>query len=119
MTLAICIRSGEKKIGALTRCAKCGFKAEQTVDQARSLLLTDHYLAHAELETLAQKLKCGEQVQFDEASLSELAQTLEQFPDRAKMPLGCYIVTWTPVVIVIVLALLLVGLLIYLRVAAL
>jgi hypothetical protein len=52
-----------------------------------------------------QKIEAGEQIRFDEASLSELAQQIRAGPDFTRKPIGCTIASWTLVAIMILLAL--------------
>jgi hypothetical protein len=77
MTMAICTKCGEKKLGALTACRGCRFEPTDTVDQAKSMLLSDHHLSPKELETASQSLRHGQPPIFDEASIKEMVEIMD------------------------------------------
>ena len=105
MTLAICLKCGAEKIGALVRCRSCGFEPHEEEDRAKSILLSDHNLAKDELAGASERIRNGEELQFDEAaiqSLAEVAREVQQ--DRF---LGIQKVAWFVWGIVIILGVLL------------
>ncbi|MCV9965111.1 hypothetical protein OIU34_24830 [Pararhizobium sp. BT-229] len=59
MTNAICVRCGEVKWGAFTRCRSCGWQPDSELDVAYSLALSDHYLSEEEMEKYAKSVKSG------------------------------------------------------------
>jgi hypothetical protein len=59
MTLAVCVKCGSIKFGALTRCDECGLRPETEVDIAYSLAFSDHYLSGGALKTLSQQVLQG------------------------------------------------------------
>lgn len=77
MTMAICLKCGGKKLGALTPCAVCRFEPVESIDQAKSLLLSDHYMAPSELDGASEKLKSGEPMAFGDVSVRELADAMK------------------------------------------
>lgn len=100
MTLAVCVRCGESKVGAFTPCARCGLDpAAHGTDrelQAKSLFLTDRFLPGGELEAIGRKLRAGEPVPYDAARLAELTEELktQKLPIVSKTPAGCSVIGW-------------------------
>ncbi len=84
MTVAVCIRCGEMKHGALTPCPECGFDPEEDEDRAKAMIVTDHFLPIEELETVAERIKSGEPVIYPEDTVKQFTQTLEENPDLLK-----------------------------------
>ena len=73
MTLAICIKCGAEKIGALTPCIRCSFDPQNPEDQAKSIMLSDHNMAAADLRNVSIQMQEGKQITFDEAELKEMS----------------------------------------------
>ena len=69
MTLAICWKCGAQKVGALTWCSACNQLPTLPEDQAKSLLLSDHYRDAAELARLGEEIASGDSVGFDPTEL--------------------------------------------------
>lgn len=62
MTLAVCVRCGEKKLGALTWCPHCGFEPGNDADNdddLYSMILSDHYFSADDLERFSAGMKQG------------------------------------------------------------
>lgn len=114
MTVAICIQCGEEKLGAFTPCRQCAFMPELMEDKAKSLLLCDHFRDVADLRQIGQRIKSGERLTFDEDQIAGMAEEVARMPE-AKMPLGCRIVVWIPIVIMFTLIAVLIALVIYIR----
>ncbi len=114
MTLAICIKCGEEKLGAFTPCRQCRFTPELMEDKAKALLLSDHYQKVVELRQIGQRIKAGERLSFDEGQIAEMAEELTRMPE-VKMPLGCQIAVWIPIIFMFLLIAALIGLVIYIR----
>ena len=76
MTMAICMKCGGRKVGALSQCGHCGFEPEQPQDRAKSLLLSDHNLSPTELQDASGRIERGERISFDDAALRKLATGL-------------------------------------------
>ncbi|MFP2903617.1 hypothetical protein ACLESD_00790 [Pyxidicoccus sp. 3LFB2] len=100
MTLAVCVRCGESKVGAFTPCARCKLDpAAHGTDrelQAKSLFLTDRFLPGGELEAIGRKIRSGEPVTYDAARLAELTEELktQKLPIVSKTPAGCSVIGW-------------------------
>ncbi|MFP2923743.1 hypothetical protein ACLESO_00735 [Pyxidicoccus sp. 3LG] len=98
MTLAVCVRCGESKVGAFTPCARCGLDpAAHGTDrelQAKSLLLSDRFLPGGELEAIGRKLRAGEPVSYDALQLAQAVEELktQKLPIVSKTAPGCSIV---------------------------
>jgi hypothetical protein len=104
VTLAICIKCGHRKIGALTLCHHCKFIPLQPDDQARSVYLSDHNLSATKLEGVAEKLRLGEPVLFDEKWLQESAKHGSVAEPRYL--LGIRVTSWGALGIAVVLGIL-------------
>jgi len=52
MTIAICLRCGADKVGALTSCPDCGLEPETQREQAYSLAISDHYFSRQVLREI-------------------------------------------------------------------
>ncbi|WIG94387.1 hypothetical protein [Myxococcus sp. SDU36] len=110
MTLAVCVRCGNSKVGAFTPCAGCGLDpaahgTERTL-QARSLLLTERYLPGGELEELGRKIRKGEPVSYDAGLLAQITEDLrtQKLPIVSKSSPGCSVALWAVVGALLVLA---------------
>ena len=75
MTLAICIRCGARKHGALTLCPRCKFNPEADEDRARAMILTDHWHSPDALAGFAQQIEAGENVSYPQELLANYTQT--------------------------------------------
>lgn len=107
MTVAICLRCGRTKVGAFAYCPGCGFTPSTDADLAKSLLLSDRHLDPQSLEAIGAKIKGGEELNFDQESVDELAEVIKA--SGVKMPLGCRVIVWVPMIVL----LLLIGWMIY------
>lgn len=76
MTAAICLKCGARKIGALVQCRSCGYEPKEEDDQAKSLLLSDHYLSGDDLANVSERIKSGQGVSFDAVSVQKLLEGL-------------------------------------------
>ena len=103
MTLAICLECGRKKRGALTLCTECGFTPSTKVEQAKSMLLSDHNMTADQLADNGAMIRAGEVFRFDDDSVDEMAALIRENPDLFKMPVGCRIAVWAPVAILFIL----------------
>ncbi len=88
MTVAVCIRCGAMKHGALTPCAECQFDPEENEDKAKAMVLTDHLLPLRELETISNRIKTGEPVTYPKETIDEYIKTFEDNPGIDKFPLS-------------------------------
>jgi ribosomal protein L37E len=78
VTVAICIRCGEKKFGAWVGCPACGFEPESGIDKAKSVLASDHYFSPQYLEGAAEQLRQGRPLVFLEEQVTSLARGIER-----------------------------------------
>lgn len=60
MTLAICLKCGETKFGAIVPCDQCGFQPRTDKELAYSMALSDHHQKPDILRNLGQSLKSGQ-----------------------------------------------------------
>ena len=60
------------------RSRSCGFEPIEEEDQAKSVLLSDHYLSHDDLSGVANRIKDGLPVSFDLASIQGLAEMVRE-----------------------------------------
>ncbi|WP_044890165.1 hypothetical protein [Myxococcus hansupus] len=110
MSLAVCVRCGNSKVGAFTPCSGCGLDpAAYGTDrelQARSMLLSDRYLPGGELEELGRKLRKGEPVTYDAGLLAQITEELrtQKLPILSRTSSGGSVVLWTAVGAALVLA---------------
>lgn len=116
MTVAICIRCGHEKLGAFTTCKDCHFTPELWEDKAKALTLSDHINDIADLRRIGERIKSGEPFRFDESQIAAMAAELPKLPEP-KMPLGCQIAIWTPIVVMLLLIIVLIALFVYIRMA--
>ena len=76
MTIAVCLQCGARKIGALVRCRSCGYEPKEEEEQAKSVLLSDHYLSNEDLSTISERIKSGLGVTFAEPSVQNLVESI-------------------------------------------
>lgn len=110
MTLAVCVRCGNSKVGAFTPCTGCGLDpaahGTERELQARSLLLTERYLPGGELEEMGRKIRKGEPVSYDAGLLAQITEDLrtQKLPIVSKSSAGCSVALWAVVGVLLVLA---------------
>ena len=88
MTLAVCIRCGAMKVGALIPCRECQFDPEKNEDKAKSMVLTDHFFSQNELEKISERIRVGEAVTYPQGMVDEFVKTFEENPNFGKLPLS-------------------------------
>jgi hypothetical protein len=115
MTVAVCIRCGRMKVGAFTPCLGCRFTPERPDDLAKSVLLSDQVSDRAALETASERLKAGGAVEFDPRAVAEWTAAIQANPQDLRLPTGCVIIWYAPLVIMVVLTLVVVALFAYLK----
>jgi hypothetical protein len=93
MTIAVCIRCGARKHGALTPCGGCGFDPAENLDKARSMILTDHFLAETDLDGIGERIRTGLPVNYPEEAVAEYVAMFERGADKLPLFLriGCVI----------------------------
>ena len=115
MTLAICLKCGAEKRGAFTTCTACGYVPQEPEDMAKSLLLSDHNMNHQDLAAVAASIRAGLQPQFNSDQLEEVASTIGQDFNSMKPPVGCLIVWYAPIVIMLLLIAAIIGIIVFIR----
>jgi hypothetical protein len=103
MTRAICIRCGHEKVGALTPCLKCGFTPTDMNDRAKAMLLCDHCTSPEALAAVGKRLRTGEPLHLDPTAVASWVNHFRQFPEDEKMPLGCLLLWYAPLAILLLL----------------
>lgn len=95
MTVAICIKCGNTKHGALTNCRKRGFTPHENKDKAKSMIVTDHILSRSELEQIGRRIQAGLPVDFPEDAVNNYVKLIEENPGLDKLParfvVGCIV----------------------------
>jgi len=93
VTVAICIKCGTRKHGALTPCPECQFDPEENEDKAKSMILTDHFLSLDDLDGIGQRIRTGQAVKYPEEALADYVRMFEQGSDRAPKAVffGCIV----------------------------
>ncbi|HZT41096.1 MAG TPA: hypothetical protein VFA07_02845 [Chthonomonadaceae bacterium] len=71
MTYAVCLHCGNIKFGAWVPCPECGYEPQGLEDQARHMLLSDHYFSQDELAQFAKRIKQGEGWVLDEETTQD------------------------------------------------
>jgi hypothetical protein len=104
MTMAICLRCGARKHGAWTPCLKCGFAPKESEDLAKSVLLSDQCLEQAALEDMEQRIKAGEAIGFPPGAVESWKTLIDMDPNLSKMPIGCSLIAWSLVGLMLLLA---------------
>ena len=56
MTAAVCLQCGARKIGALVPCLSCGYEPKEEEEQAKSVLLSDHYVSKEDLANVSERI---------------------------------------------------------------
>lgn len=66
------------KFGAWVECKACGFEPKSSIDQAKSLIATDHYFPREYLKGAASRLKRGHPLIFSDEQIKTLALDIEK-----------------------------------------
>jgi uncharacterized membrane protein YvbJ len=104
MTLAICLKCGHEKSGALAVCPACGYEpGGDSVAQAKSLLLSDQHTMPDELHAAGAVIRSGGTPSFDQARLVSMLRELRRAPPPEKTTFGDSVVVWGVLVLVTVL----------------
>ena len=69
MTVAVCLKCGAFKRGAFTLCSKCGYRPDNDESLTKHLLSSDHICSPEQLETIAVRIKAGEEIEFPAENL--------------------------------------------------
>jgi hypothetical protein len=84
MTVAVCLKCGKMKLGALTLCPGCGHLPKLPEDQAEHIITSDHYRSKEDLQAISERVQKGRPVHFDREQVAEFAATLQEFRTPAK-----------------------------------
>lgn len=76
MTMAICIKCGERKWGAFNPCARCGTQPGSEDELALSLAMSDHYFDDAGLDQLGDAVRSGKPPHLSPASRETLIASI-------------------------------------------
>jgi hypothetical protein len=93
------------KVGAFTACPICRFAPTQPEDLAKSVLLSDQASDPAALNSASEQLRAGGSVDFDQEAVAQWVATIQTHMPDLRMPLGCAIVWYAPLLIMALLAL--------------
>jgi hypothetical protein len=99
MTVAICLRCGRRKHGALTPCPACDFEPRSPEDQAKATLLSDHFLGEQELVAAGARIEHGEEPELDPRALEQFVDVYRNSDPR--LPVGCHLAVWTPFAVLV------------------
>jgi len=77
VTVAVCIRCGAIKRGALTPCPECGFEPREKEEKAQSMALIDRFLSKEDLSAISERIKSGQPVSYPGELMQGFADALE------------------------------------------
>ena len=81
MTVAVCIRCGATKGGALTFCTNCQLCPEENEDKAKSMILTDHFMPKENLLKIGRRIESGQPIPYPEELVRGYIEFFEKIPD--------------------------------------
>ena len=106
MTVAVCIECGSNKRGALTPCTKCRFIPSDNEDKARSMIVTDHFLARADLDGISKRIRNGQPVTYPQEAVDSYIKLFEENPDpereAGRFIYGCFAVVALMIIVIAV-----------------
>ena len=92
-TVAVCLKCGATKDGALAPCPSCKHLPKDTEDQARHLMLTSNFRSEAELHTAVERIKAGQEVEFDPAQLDVIKEEIPRLRNvNSTSCLSCFLI---------------------------
>ena len=68
--VALCLKCGACKEGALEPCPSCRHEPREAEDQAKHLMMTSNYRSETEVFATSEKIKAGQEPEFDPAQLA-------------------------------------------------
>jgi hypothetical protein len=71
VTVTVCLECGEFHGGVSAPCPTCGYDPIDIQAWAKQLLASDQYHSRGELEAIARRVKAGEPIEFDAATIHE------------------------------------------------
>ena len=88
MTVAVCLKCGALKESALKPCPSCRYVPRDTEDQARHLMLTSNFRSETELHAAAERIKAGQDVEFDPHQLAVIKEEIPRL--RSMNSASCF-----------------------------
>ena len=77
MTVAVCLKCGAMKHGALTSCPHCRHTPDDPEDQVKHVIVSDHYFTQADLQGISARVRQGLPLQFDPEQVAELMEEVK------------------------------------------
>ena len=77
MTVAVCLKCGAIKVGAWTPCPKCNHLPEDLEDQAKHVMISDHYFSRTDLEGISARVKNRLPLHFDAKNIVDIVAALK------------------------------------------
>jgi len=78
VTIAVCIKCGQRKFGAFTLCERCSFEPSNVLELAKSIYLSDHNFPMDQLDAFALTIAVGEPVEYDPIALTIISAPISQ-----------------------------------------
>jgi len=105
MTAAVCLRCGEFKTGALTRCPRCSHEPTSPEERAKHVLVSDRFFSLPQLEDASLRIKRGETLAYPPEELSSLTRTLthEDLSKNAKWFVFLFMLAFAAVFLALIL----------------
>ena len=101
MTAALCLNCGEEKYGPWSPCQACDFCPEDSDSLTKHLLVSGHYMSQEEQAEVAQKVKNGQEIEFDPEQLKLHKVDPERIAKDIKgMERGCMVVVAIAIIII-------------------
>jgi hypothetical protein len=84
MTVAVCLKCGSIKRGAWTSCPSCRYTPDDEESLTKHLLATSNYLSRSGLQSVSDRVKAGEPIQFPPHMLEAFKIDKERVAAQAK-----------------------------------
>ena len=85
MTIALCLNCGKQKVGAFSDCPHCGVASKTEEEMTKSLMMSDHHVTIGELDRAGEKIKNGEDLEFDEQALRAMWVSRELIAEAKRL----------------------------------
>ncbi len=96
MTVAVGIKCGAIKHGALNPCPECSFAPNDNEAKARSMIVTDHFLSRSDLDGIAERIRNGQPVTYPQDAVDDYIKMFEDNPiidrEAGRFIYGCFAV---------------------------
>ena len=76
MTVAVCLKCGGMKHGALTPCPECKHMPQDDEDKARHVMTSDHFFSNSDLEAISERVQSGKPLHFDPKQVEEFVAAM-------------------------------------------